>query len=191
MCCVADVIPGVNGFTSSDIDLFVWGLDPPAAFRKLQYVLDHVRLKTGGQGDVLVRGVALLCSAAIRPIAVWCSLTRSPCRSRVCCAGVSALGDAAGLLPAPSLADRAALLPLARSVTHGPVCWPRMIPSMWCAAEVLIGFDIDCCCVGYNGDKVLLPFACLRDPWAPDSVEVLVDRRCLRCPAPGERWRTA
>ena len=39
---------GMNGFFESDIDLFIHGLDPPAAFKKLLAIVAHL---SRGNGD--------------------------------------------------------------------------------------------------------------------------------------------
>jgi hypothetical protein len=99
-------VAGSNGFFSSDIDVFVFGLDPQAAFGRMQAALEFLRAKSQGRGDVLVsqHSVTLL-----------------------------------GLYPQ-------------RHIQFVLRCYSS-------PAEVLIGFDVDCCCVGYNGDKVCVQFA--------------------------------
>jgi hypothetical protein len=68
-----------GGFYNTDIDLFLWGLSPRAAFRKLQRILAFFRRRTGRR-DVLVspHAVTLLGVYPHRQIQIVLRCYRSP-----------------------------------------------------------------------------------------------------------------
>jgi len=109
-------LPGFNGFGSSDIDLFVYGLEPAEATRKLHSVLAHLAKRMPEcKSDILVRLNALSNphnSFQVSPYSV----------------------TLVGLFPHRHVQ---VVLRIYRS-----------------PAEVLMGFDLDSACVGYDGTRV-------------------------------------